>query len=81
MGNRDKRQLYLYRVTHPEHGTVETPAEDRLHAVCAAGKAWDVPWTSVARACEIERMHPVEPEKPEQEGRAAVKKGAARHDQ
>lgn len=66
MDNRNKRQLYLYRVTHPEHGTVEVPAEDRLHAVYAAGRAWGVPWTSMARECEIERLHLVEPEPPKQ---------------
>ena len=79
----DKRQLYLYRVTHPEHGTVEVPAEDRLHAVYAAGRAWGVPWTSMARECGIERLHPVEPEAPERKkaSRPPAKTGAVRHDQ
>lgn len=83
MDNRDKRQLYLYRVTHLKYGTVEVPAEDRLHAVYAAGRAWGVPWTSMARECEIERLQPVEPEAPKRKkaSRPPAKKGAVRRDQ
>lgn len=82
MDNRNKRQLYLYRVTHLKYGTAEVPAEDRLHAVYAAGRAWGVPWTSMARECGIERLHPVEPEAPKRKkaSRPPAKKGAVSHD-
>ena len=53
MNTKNLGQVYLYQVTHPEYGTIEALAEDRLHAIYAAGKAWGVPWTGIARACEV----------------------------
>lgn len=44
-----------YRVAHPAHGTVELEAVDMLQAVCGAAKKWGVPWTGIARECDIQR--------------------------
>lgn len=38
-----EKTLYLYRVTHPEHGQAQVEAIDRLRAISrAAGKNWRV---------------------------------------
>lgn len=46
-----EKVLFLYHVKHPVHGEIEAEAEDRLRAVAAAGRAWGVPWTTIARDC------------------------------
>ena len=44
----------LWSVIHPEHEDLEVEAEDRLHAVTAAARAWNVPsWTGIARQCTV----------------------------
>lgn len=45
---------YIYSVSHPEHGTVEVLADDRLHALVTACNQWGVRWPAVARACTIQ---------------------------
>lgn len=74
MNTKNLGQVYLYQVTHPEYGTIEALAEDRLHAIYAASKAWGVPWTGIARACEVERLGPAPAEKPTAPKRPAAKK-------
>lgn len=75
-----EKLLYHYRVKHPEHGEIQVAAEDRLHAVCQAGKKWGVRWTDIARECACERLGPAP--KPEtgkrkaQDGRQKSGKGA-----
>lgn len=60
----NEKELFLFRVKHPEHGETEVTAEDRLHAVVAAAKAYGVTrWTSIARECSCERLGPA-PKKP-----------------
>ena len=53
-----EKVLFLYRVKHPVHGEIEVEAVDRLRAVAAAGRAWGVPWTTIARECTCERLGP-----------------------
>jgi len=70
-------EKFRYRVTHPTHGTHEAAAEDKLRAIHAAAKAWGVPWTSVARECEYERLEAVRPnpeKKPAPKRRPATQK-------
>ena len=43
----------FWRVTHPELGEIKVKATSKLSAVIAAGQAWNVPWTSIARKCEF----------------------------
>lgn len=52
-------EKYHYTVTHPEYGTVEVEASERLYAVSEAAKHWGVPWTHIARECFCERGKPV----------------------
>lgn len=67
-------EKFRYRVTHPDFGTVELTAADRLRAVTAAGMGWNVPWTSIAGQCVCERLGPTVEEPPAKE--APVKKPA-----
>lgn len=46
---------YRYTVKHPEYGTVEVEASERLYAVSEAAKKWGVPWTHIARECWCEQ--------------------------
>ena len=66
--------LYLYRVKHPEYGEIEVRAQDRLHAVCEAGKAWEIRWTSIARECTCVRIGPAPEPMPAPEKKAAPRK-------
>lgn len=47
---------FRWKVTHPELGTVEVIAPDRLKALTRASKEWKQRWTQIARDCTIERM-------------------------
>lgn len=47
---------YKWRVTHPELGTVEVLALDRLRAMTAAAMQWQQRWTLIARDCEIVKL-------------------------
>lgn len=73
-----EKVLFLYRVKHPVHGEIEVEAVDRLRAVAAAGRAWGVPWTTIARECICERMGPATDKKPaaEQKKKSRAKKPA-----
>lgn len=73
-----EKVLFIYRVKHPERGEVEVEAEDRLHAVVAAGKAWGVPWTTIARECICERLGPAPDKRPtaEQKKKSRAKRPA-----
>ena len=53
-----EKTLYLYRVTHPEHGQAQVEAIDRLRAISRAAGTWGVPWTTIARECTCERLGP-----------------------
>ena len=53
-----EKTLYLYRVTHPEHGQAQVEAIDRLRAIGRAAGTWGVPWTTIARECTCERLGP-----------------------
>lgn len=79
----NEKELYLYRVKHPEHGETKVEAPDRLHAVVAAAKAYGVTrWTSIARECACEKLEPA-PKKTEPKKRAPArkpKKEALAHD-
>ena len=68
-------EKFRYRVTHPDYGTVELTAEDKLRAVSRAGVIWEVPWTSIARQCSCERLGPAAEEAP---AKKVVKKPAAK---
>lgn len=48
-------EKYRYKVKHPEYGTVEVVASERLYAVIEAAKKWGVPWTHIARECWCEQ--------------------------
>ena len=45
-----------WKVTHPELGSVEVIAPDRLKALTKASKEWKQRWTQIARACTVERL-------------------------
>ena len=47
---------YRWRVTHPEHGTTEVLAVDRLRALTAAAMQWQQRWTLIARDCDIVKL-------------------------
>lgn len=47
---------FRWKVTHPELGTVEVIAPDRLKALTKASKEWKQRWTQIARACTIEKL-------------------------
>lgn len=49
-------QGFRWKVTHPELGTVEVIASDRLKALTIASREWKQRWTKIARACTIERL-------------------------
>lgn len=49
-------QGFRWKVTHPELGTVEVIAPDRLKALTKASKVWKQRWTQIARACTVERL-------------------------
>ena len=49
-------QGFRWKVTHPELGTVEVIAPDRLKALTRASKEWKQRWTQIARACTVERL-------------------------
>lgn len=49
-------QGFRWKVTHPELGTVEVIAPDRLKALTRASKEWKQRWTQIARDCTIERL-------------------------
>lgn len=66
--------LYLYRVRHPEYGEIEVTAQDRLHAVCKAGKTWGTRWTAIARECACEKMGPAPTSEPAPEKKAAPRR-------
>lgn len=52
--------MMIYRVSHPEHPTVEVAAVDKVRAVSAAAQQWGLTkWTAVARECEVEELHPM----------------------
>lgn len=43
----------LYLVRHEEHGETTVNGVNKYDAVTAAARIWGVPWTSIARACEL----------------------------
>lgn len=47
---------FRWKVTHPELGSVEVIAADRLKALTKASREWKQRWTQIARACTIERL-------------------------
>ena len=47
---------YRWSVTHPEHGTVEVQAIDRLRALTAAAMQWHERWTLIAHDCDIVKL-------------------------
>lgn len=49
-------RTFKWRVTHPELGTVEVIAPERLKALTAAARTWKQRWTQIARACTVERL-------------------------
>lgn len=49
-------QGFRWKVTHPELGTVEVIAPDRLKALTIASREWKQRWTQIARACTVERL-------------------------
>lgn len=51
-----KKAIYRWRVTHPKHGSAEVVGAARYDAVIAAAKKWRVPWSSIARECEFEKL-------------------------
>ena len=59
-----EKTLYLYRVTHPEHGQAQVEAIDRLRAISRAAGTWGVPWTTIARECICERLGPAPDKRP-----------------
>ena len=75
------KEKYRYRVSCESFEPVEVVAVDRLWAVSAAGQAWGVPWTSVARHCVCERLEQVKEDQPAKEApakKSTGKKPAAR---
>jgi hypothetical protein len=58
-----RRPLYKWRVTHPEHGSVEAAGTCRYDVVIVAAGKWRVPWTSIARECDFEKLEETEAEK------------------
>ena len=48
--------VYKWRVAHPEYGVVNVAGADKLEAVQAAARLWRVPWTTIARICEFEKL-------------------------
>lgn len=59
--------LYLYRVTHPEHGEIHVKAQDRLQAIREAERAWGTGWTDNERRYLCERLGPAPAESEEGE--------------
>lgn len=69
-----EREKFRYKVVHPQHGEARVIAEDRLHAVVEAAHSWGInKWTSIARACEVEKLGTA-PKKPAAK-RTRAKKG------
>ncbi len=50
------RRRDVWRVQHPQHGSVEVEAEDKLRACQLAAEIWDVRWTQIAKDCDYLRM-------------------------
>ena len=46
------KHVYLFKIIHEHHGTVNVDAIDKLRAIQAAARSWGVPWTSIARECD-----------------------------
>lgn len=53
-------RMFRWRVTHPDLGSVEVIAPERLKALTTASRQWKVCWTHIARACTIEELGNVE---------------------
>lgn len=52
----EAKTMATYIVTHKQHGHVVVhDCRDKLQAVVAAAKIWDVPFTSIARECSFQR--------------------------
>lgn len=52
--------MMIYRVSHPEHPTVEVAAVDKVRAIGEAARAWGMTkWTAVARECEVAELRPM----------------------
>lgn len=49
-------RMFRWRVTHPELGSVEVIAPERLKALTTASRQWKARWTHIARACTIEKL-------------------------
>lgn len=49
-------RTFKWRVAHPELGSVEVIAPDRLKALTIASREWKQRWTQIARACTVERL-------------------------
>ena len=54
--SKKQQQDYIWYVSCPEHGPTEVRAADKLSAVIAAAREWELRWTAIAAACDVVRM-------------------------
>lgn len=52
----DEREIYLFRVSHPNHGDIEVEAADRYTAVTGAAKEWGLRWSTICRDCIVMQL-------------------------
>lgn len=51
-----QQQDYIWYVSCPGHGPTEVRAKDKLGAIMAAAREWELHWTAIAAACDVVRM-------------------------
>lgn len=59
MASKDKGQMYVWWVTHPDHTVAVVVAENWEQATVRAAEWWEVPWGTVAAYCEEQKKAPL----------------------
>ena len=52
----NEKPIFRWTVFHKTHGAADVTGADKRYAVIAAARLWGVPWTSIARECEVKRL-------------------------
>lgn len=47
---------FIWYVSCPGHGPTEVRAKDKLGAIMAAAREWELRWTVIAAECDVVRM-------------------------